>query len=36
MDPDAVGNDAALAAGAALAADPIIDAVWGAAPPKAH
>jgi len=29
-------NDAALVAGVALAADPIIDAAWGAAPPKAH
>ena len=36
IDHDAVANDAAFAAVGALATDPIIDAAWVAAPPKAH
>ena len=36
VDLDAVADAAALAANIALAADPIIDAAWGAAPPKAN
>ncbi len=36
FDHDAVGDDAALAADVALAADPFIDVAWGAAPQKAN
>ena len=36
VDHDVVANDDALDVGAALAADPIIDVAWCAAPPHAH
>ena len=36
VDLDAIANDVALADDDALAADPIIDAAWGATPSKAH
>ena len=36
VDLDDVVADVALAVDAVLAVDPIIDAAWGAAPPKAH
>jgi len=35
-DVDLVVDDVALAANATLVVDPITDAAWGAAPPKAN